>query len=204
MIELWTCQKLVTVNHTIDSVPAVIKLDSVAECGSVLVKFEDDVISCIELDEHFEQSTGIGQGTWYVHIDNVNGNDVVEISYFPHADMKIGEIDDYSTTSNRVDIKFTDLCTACKLRHTAMYGMIMRDSNNRQALFAVPAKIPYKSQPCVISGETIYIPDKPVTDAITWGADIDCEYYWITIFAKDERAGPATSETDIIATTSVI
>ena len=197
-MELWTCQKLVTVDHTIDSVPAVIKLDSVAECGGVLTKIGEDDITCIELDEHFEQSTGVGQETLYVHIDNVHSGDVVEISYFPCADKKIGEIDDYSATSNGVDIEFTDLCTACKLKHAAIYGMIIRDLHKEQALFVVPAEVSCKMLPYVTFGEIIFKPDKPVEDAITWGADIDCEYYWRTIFTKEEIYGPAIPETEII------
>lgn len=182
MMELWTCKKLVTVNHTIDSVPAVIKLDSVAECGSVLAKCREDDIACIELDEHFKQSTGVGQETRYVHIDNASSGDVVEISYFPCADEKIGVIDDYITTSDGVDIEFTDICTVCKLQHTTIRGMVIRDFKRDSALFAVPAEVSCKLYPYVTRGEKIFKHNEYVEDVIEWGGGIDCEYYWRTEF----------------------
>ena len=223
-MELWTCQKLITVNHTIDSVPAVIKLDSVAECGSVLAKLREDDIACIELDEHFEQSTGVGQRTRYVQIDNVNSGDVVEISYFPYADEKIGEIDDYSTTLERVhldkwknhvdlryantrlrhavDIEFTSICVACKLYNTEISGMIIRDYGRGTMLFAVPENVPCKLHPHVIRVNDECPPhDEYIGDTITWSGGIECKYYWRTEFSKDTSDGPAIPETDIVGPT---
>lgn len=211
-MELWTCQKQITVNHTIDSVPAVIKLDPVAECGGVLVKLGEDVIACIELDKQFEQSTGVGQETWYVQIDNVSSGDVVEISYFPCADEKIGEIDDYITSMERlnpfldqgrsaVDIAFTNVCTACKLYHTEMHGMIIRDYVKGATLFAVPEKVPCKLHPYVVSVGKVFKPEENVGDTIEWHGGIDCEYSWRTEFFKDESDGPAIPETDIVGPT---
>ena len=196
-MELWTCQKLITVNHTIDSVPAVIKLDSVAECGSVLAKLREDDIACIELDKQFEQSTGVGQETWYVQIDNVNSGDVVEISYFPYADKKIGEIDESFTTMEIADfdhnvdsmypmshfvrrgritrelgIVFTESGIACKIGHVDVHGVIIRDYANGVSWFAVPENAP----------RTFYQCEMVVEKEIKWTYAIDCECYWKTEF----------------------
>ena len=197
MIELWTCDKIISQKHKMISIPEIIKLEEIAECGSVLVKVGDDIIECTELNQSKNTVSGIGYSTSNIQISaecnsDIKIGDEITVNYFSHATKMLGAIDDYATTINRfnirappdtyIDLIFSDVCTACALKNIEIYGIIIRDPKNCKTLFAVPVCIPGKLQFNIQKAEKRIQPCMFIEDMIQFYSTVACDYYWHTVF----------------------